>query len=105
MRHAIIELRDSGWVLTDLASMAGTWYAVNTYTNTISNKASNALKLMNNITLSIPGVEFKVIYKGDEDIKFSLKDYSGDYRQGLCIEKHEFVKHIRTGTFGDVYMV
>lgn len=73
-KHAIIDLRSSGWTLIDNQSPDGTWISINSGSNILHKKPSEPLRLINNMRFKLPGMEFKILYKSEQELSVSLSD-------------------------------
>ena len=87
--HAIIELRQGGWCISDNHTISGTMISVNSFTNIKYKKPSMPLKLLHGMRLSVPGLGFRVLQKNLARINIDVNQF----------------QEIRTERFSDFYTV
>lgn len=73
--HALIELRPSGWCVSDNHTVSGTLISINSYHNIKYQKPSAPLKLLNGMRFVLPGLHFRVLYKNLNKLNLDLNDF------------------------------
>lgn len=94
--HAIIELRSPGWCIIDQHSSTGTFVYLATWDRFSSNSPSKQVLLKDQMTISIPGTEFKVVPKPDFDQVHTVSE-DPDIRQERFRNLYRMGKYVTPG--------
>ncbi|OMJ66448.1 hypothetical protein SteCoe_36696 [Stentor coeruleus] len=102
--HALIELRPSGWCISDNHTIIGTQLSINTFSNIKYKKPSLSLKLIHGMRFAVAGVNFRILHKTTSKIRIDVNSFN-EFRSEKFTDFYTVVKHLGKSLLGEKMVV
>lgn len=102
--HALIELRPSGWCISDNHTIIGTLLSINTFSNIKYKKPSPSLKLIHGMRFAAAGVHFRTLHKTTSKIRIDVNSFN-EFRSEKFTDFYTVIKHLGKSLLGEKMVV